>query len=399
VVADLVVAGAGPQALSLCCQLLQKRPRWRHRLRVLDPAGRWLSRWERQMQQFEIALLRSPSPHHPHPNPNALRSYAQLNQRSGQLEGPYGQPQTGLFNSFCQQVVEDFGLTSAVEPLALETISVASDAREPLQLSFSDGTQQKARHLVIATGPTAPVLPSWLSELPLRTIPRIALQHSQDVDLRAAGHLQDQTILIVGGGLTSAHLSLGAIKRGAKVELLLRRELRSKVFDADPGWLGPKYLNDFHRQTCWRHRFQSIQSARNGGSITPALVYAMRQEENRGRLRLHEHCQVQQAQWCKDHWVVTMQPDGSECHADRIWLATGHQGGVTHNPLTAQLQAQRPIELIDDWPVLAEDLRWPATTVHLMGALASLQIGPAARNLFGGREAARRISRALIKSR
>ncbi|MGC6482311.1 MAG: hypothetical protein ACON4T_01890 [Synechococcus sp.] len=67
--------------------------------------------------------------------------------------------------------------------------------------------------------------------------------------------------------------------------------------------------------------------------------------------------------------------------------------------MTAQLQAQRPIELIDDWPVLAEDLRWPSTTVHLMGALASLQIGPAARNLFGGREAARRISRALTKSR
>jgi lysine/ornithine N-monooxygenase len=235
VVADLVVAGAGPQALSLCCQLLQKRPRWRHRLRVLDPAGRWLSRWERQMQQLEIALLRSPSPHHPHPNPNALRSYAQLNQRSGQLEGPYGQPQTGLFNTFCQQVVEDFGLASAVEPLALDTISLGTDAREPLQLGFSDGTQQQARHLVIATGPNASVLPSWWRELPLGAIPRMALQHSQDVDLRAAGHLQDQTSLIVGGGLTSAHLSLGAIKRGAKVQLLVRRQLRSKLFDADPG--------------------------------------------------------------------------------------------------------------------------------------------------------------------
>jgi lysine/ornithine N-monooxygenase len=53
-VSDLVIAGAGPQALSLCCQLLQKRPYWRRRVRILDPSGRWLSRWERQMRQFEI---------------------------------------------------------------------------------------------------------------------------------------------------------------------------------------------------------------------------------------------------------------------------------------------------------------------------------------------------------
>ena len=73
-VAEMVIIGAGPQALSLCCLLLQKRPRWRRRLRIIDPSGRWLSCWQRQMQRFEIPRLRSPSPHHPHPNPNALRS-------------------------------------------------------------------------------------------------------------------------------------------------------------------------------------------------------------------------------------------------------------------------------------------------------------------------------------
>jgi hypothetical protein len=74
------------------------------------------------MRQFEIPWLRSPSPHHPHPNPNALRSYAYGCHRSGELEGPYGQPHTGLFNTFCMQVAEEFGLADAVEPLAVEAV-------------------------------------------------------------------------------------------------------------------------------------------------------------------------------------------------------------------------------------------------------------------------------------
>ena len=398
-VSDLVIAGAGPQALSLCCQLLQKRPYWRRRVRILDPSGRWLSRWERQMRQFEIPWLRSPSPHHPHPNPNALRSYAQRGQRSDELEGPYGQPHTGLFNTFCLQVIEEFDLANAVEPLTVESVELGQSQRDPLELTLSDGTQQEARHLVLATGPATPVLPSWMNELEDGAHPTSALQHSQDVDFGACADLDGQDILIVGGGLTSAHLCLGAIKRGARVILLIRRNLPSKPFDADPGWLGPKYLKDFQRETSWRQRLRSIQRARDGGSITPALLHALRQEQRSGRLALMEHCEVQQACWIDGRWCVQLQGDGGELFADRLWLATGHHGGVSRHPLAAQLQAQRPIHLVDDWPVLGEDLCWPETSVHLMGALASLQLGPAARNLYGGREAAKRICRSLIKSR
>ncbi len=71
--------------------------------------------------------------------------------------------------------------------------------------------------------------------------------------------------------------------------------------------------------------------------------------------------------------------------------------GVSQHPLVRQLQQQRPIKLVNDLPVLASDLSWPGNAVHVMGGLSALQIGPAARNLFGGREAAQRICRAVIK--
>ena len=125
-VAELVVVGAGPQALSLCCLLLQKRPRWRRRLRIIDPSGRWLSCWQGQMGRFEIPCLRSPAPHHPHPNPNALRSYAQERYRSQELEGPYGLPRTGLFSGFCQSVVEEFQVADQVQAVSLEEIHLGA---------------------------------------------------------------------------------------------------------------------------------------------------------------------------------------------------------------------------------------------------------------------------------
>ena len=395
-VAELVIVGAGPQALSLCCLLLQKRPRWRRRLRIIDPGGRWLNCWQRQMERFEVPCLRSPSPHHPHPNPSALRSYAQERCRNRELEGPYGLPRTGLFSEFCQRVVVDFQVADKVQPVSLEEIHLEAGRPGSLHLTLSDGSLIQAGRLVIATGPGEPMVPDWVRRIP-RPYPKEVLQHSRMIDLAACRELQGQHVLIVGGGLTSAHLALGAIKRGARVSLLCRRELRSKLFDTDPGWLGPKYLKAFRSEPCWRRRRQQVLAARDGGSITPRLTIALQREHRQGSLQTHEHCQVRQALWSAGQWRILCD-HGRSLLADRIWLATGHKLGVSLQPLLRQLQQQQQIELVDDWPVLSDDLRWPGTNVHLMGGLAALRLGPAARNLFGGREAARLVARAAVKA-
>jgi len=150
--AELVIAGAGPQALTLCCQLLQKRPQWRRQLRVLDPTGTWLSCWHSQMRRYEIPWLRSPSSHHPHPNPHALRRYAQERQRSLDLEGPYGLPHTSLFADFCRSVVADFQLGSHVQAASVQQIRLDQAGPASLEVTLSDGAVVAAHRLVIATG-------------------------------------------------------------------------------------------------------------------------------------------------------------------------------------------------------------------------------------------------------
>lgn len=395
--ADLVIAGGGPQALTLCALLLQKRPRWRRHLRVLDPSGRWLHRWQSQLDACGITTLRSPAPHHPHPNPGALRAFAHQQRRSHELEGPYGLPATVLFSAFCAQVVEAFDLQGQVEAASLVDVELPQGSRQPLQLQLSDGRQLPARRLVVATGPGPALLPEWVERIPPGH-PAAALQHSSGIDLTALPSLQGVRILIVGGGLTSGHLALGALARGASVLLLCRRQLREQPFDADPGWFGPNRLTPFRAEPCWRERQRQVLAARNGGSLTPQLAARLRQAMRAGQLQLQQHGEVAAARWLGHHWLVRCQ-GGQHHRVDRLWLATGHRQGVSTHPLLQRLQRQRPIACLDDWPVLPHDLRWPGTRIHVMGGLSALQLGPGARNLFGGREAAARIVAALRQDR
>ena len=393
--ADIVIVGAGPQALTLSCLLLQKRPQLHRRLRIIDPSGRWLSHWQRQMKRYEIPWLRSPSPHHPHPNPHALRDFAQSQRRSHQLEGPYGLPHTGLFWDFCCRVISDYRLEEGVRAASVETIRLPKLGSGLIELALSDGTTVSAGRLVIAAGNGAPQMPSWVREI-AGDHPSDALQHSDKISLPVLPQLRGQRILIVGGGLTSAHLALGALRRGALVHLLCRRTLKHKPFDADPGWLGPIHLKAFHAEPSMGQRHRQVLEARDGGSITPETATQLRQARREGALKLHEHCEVHAAQWNTAQWTVSC-TTGYCIEIERIWLATGHHLGVGQQPLLRQLQQQRPIELVNDWPLLAPDLSWPGSPLHVMGGLSALRIGPAARNLFGGREAAQRICRTVMK--
>jgi hypothetical protein len=70
--------------------------------------------------------------------------------------------------------------------------------------------------------------------------------------------------------------------------------------------------------------------------------------------------------------------------------------GRQPQPPFCQLQDHCPMELIHDRPILGSDLSWPGTPALVVGGLSALQIGPAARNQLGGREAAQRICRTVL---
>ncbi|MBW4502663.1 MAG: lysine N(6)-hydroxylase/L-ornithine N(5)-oxygenase family protein [Scytonema hyalinum WJT4-NPBG1] len=390
---NLAIIGAGPGALTLVTHLLQKRQTIRGKFLVFDKSGMWMSRWQQQFAALEIPHLRSPAVHHPDPNPFALRKFAE--SRSSELFPPYDLPGTQLFKDFCQDVIRRFSLQQQVIPLDVTRIEPEPHSIRPcLRLWLQDGQSIMARRVVLATGSSKPQIPEWLNQIE-SGYPQDRLCHSHSVDLRKL-HLMGERVLIVGGGLTSGHLAVGAISRGAKIHLMMRRQLQEKLFDAEPGWLGPKYLKGFFAQQDYQKRFDMIMQARNGGSMTPAMGMQMRREVRKGNLKIDENCQVLKAEWLGKSWRVKCS-DGSQYEYSRIWLSTGSKFDVTSETLLQEVLEAYPIKIVNGLPVLDEYLRVPGCELFLMGGLAALQVGPTARNLSGARMASEKIVPAIVK--
>ncbi|MGK7896780.1 MAG: FAD/NAD(P)-binding protein [Xenococcus sp. (in: cyanobacteria)] len=391
---DIAIVGAGVQALTLTTHLLQKSQKHYHKFLVFDPSQTWLSQWQQQFAAQQIPNLRSPAVHHPDPNPHQLRTFAK--DRHNELFPPYDRPGTKLFNDFCHEVIRRWKLADKVYPAkVIQIMPIKSGSRSRFQLALNTGETIIARKVVLATGSGKIQLPNWVENIP-SDYPSDRLCHSQQVNLNQI-NVSGEKILIIGGGLTSGHLAKGAINLGATVTLMTRKQLQEKIFDADPGWLGPKYLKGFHSQTDWSVRYQQIQQARNGGSMTPEIMLQLRKASHDGKVRIDECCQVSDLKWQDNLWQVSCL-DGSQHQVNRIWLATGTRFNATEHPLLQDVLETYPTEIVKGLPVLDEHLRLPKSNFFIMGGLAALRVGPVARNIGGGKMACQRIVPAIVKS-
>jgi hypothetical protein len=201
----------------------------------------------------------------------------------------------------------------------------------------------------------------------------------------STSELLGQDILIVGGGLTSAHLCHRAASRGCnKVTLVSRRKLKVKQFDLDLKWLGwrhrPTAISNFLSDKDLKSRLNVIREARGGGSVTPEAHVMIQAEAKAGRLDLL--CdEVIGAEYISRKWHCDFE-SGETRQFDQIWLATGSVMDATKQPILSKLLVDCPIDIIGGLPALHPSLRWRIDCpVFVMGAFAALQLGPDALNL------------------
>ncbi|OKH15102.1 FAD/NAD(P)-binding protein [[Limnothrix rosea] IAM M-220] len=390
---DIAVVGAGMHSLTLVLHLLKKRPKWRKRIKVFDPHGQWLTCWHHQFAAQAIPHLRSPAVHHPHPDPFALRRFAE--KRAQELFPPYDLPGTKLFADFCQAAIAEFKIEEQIVSAAVTDLEPPTGNQRKFTLNLKHGDPWQARRVVLATNRTQRQLPDWLETIET-PYPADRLCHSDQVDLRGL-YLRGERIIVVGGGLSTGHLALGAIARHGKVTVIARRAFQEKLFDADAGWMGPKYLKGFHAEPDWEKRLGMVLNARDGGSLTPTVMRKLRQAARQGAVTLKPDCQIATAQWRGDHWQLYCD-NGEIIEGDRLWLATGSRFHLDAEPLLGKIQEHYPQKSIQGFPLLDQYLRWQGCDLFLMGGLAALQVGPTARNISGARMACDHLVPALTKS-
>ena len=191
---------------------------------VVDPSGEWMSSWNRQFEWLEIEVLRSPLVHHPGPSVDALASFlAEKRLKRSGLR--YDQPTTTSFRAFTDHLVEEAGLP---QPMGVGSSSVTAEAGGGLRVETGSGVVVADR-LVVATNPHLRSIPTWVWSLCGRS--RGEMSFAEDVDFGSVGDLSGQQVVVVGGGTTAGHLAIGAMRRGATVDLVARRPLETRSFD------------------------------------------------------------------------------------------------------------------------------------------------------------------------
>lgn len=353
-------------------------------LQVLDPSGAWLTAWRDRFRRQDIPHLRSPAVHHPHPDPFALLG---AEGRDGLVpSGGTKLPTTVRFERFVDELVEQFGLTEAVDANAVRSLDVDGAGRA--LLTCEDGTVRRPERVVLCTNARLPVVPPALS--PWTDDPRVLGTDRADVQRTEPG----SRVTVVGGGLSAAHLALGAARRGALVTLLTRRRLTVRRFDTHPSWLGPKKRRPFEAEPDPARRRQAIDHARGGGSVPPRIHRELVGCVDAGRIDLRQRVELLRVEEVRDELQLRLD-DGTTGRADGVLYATGGAVDVSQDPLCAPLLASNPVAVARGLPVLDPDLRWPGTNVHLIGFVAALTLGPTAGNLIGHRRAALRIAAGL----
>ena len=380
---ETCIAGAGPHGLATALHLKQVDPLTD--VTVIDHSDEWLASWNQQFERAEINTLRSPIVHHPSPNPYALTDFVTRNDlsRSGL---PYDPPTTEAFSDFCTEIIAEADLAP---PLPAIPESLRSDHKS-VELRTSVGII-RAENLIIATNPHQRVIPQWTWNL----IGHQAglLEHALDVNLPGMPELSGQRIAIIGGGLTAAHLARNAALKGATATIIARRPLQIRDFDTEPGWLGPKYLNNYQAESDAGQRIQTAKAARNGGSIPGWMHDSLISPTKGGSIEILDSTEVLSAHTTSPKGCVLHLNINEKIYSDQVWLATGTQS--TFDTVRWLQPILDDIPIIDGFPLVDQSLRLGPHPIFVMGRAATFALGPAAGNLWGARHAARRITTAI----
>ncbi|MEE8603018.1 FAD-dependent oxidoreductase [Euzebya tangerina] len=377
-----LVVGAGPAGMSVAVHLALTDPDAvrRDEFAVIDPAGRWLATWDAQMAAQRIEHLRSPVVHHPHPSPFALVRSVDQDRDLRRSDGLHV-PTTTAFARFCTDVLEECRLTNAVIGVRAVGAQLESDA---VAVRLANDVTIRAERVVVATNPRRQVLPQWLEQVPPEHV------HPNG---RLGENLSGRRILIVGGGLSAAHLTFGAAAGGADVALLARRPFVERRMDVHPTWLGPIRMGAFDAAD-FATRHELADEARGGGSMPAWAAKQLRVMSREGAVRLYEDDQVDMVLDVDGQTIVRSRA-GRALPIDEVWPAFGGLSDIRVDGVLGDIADQSPLPLHGGLPALSADLRWGSVPVWVAGAVAALQIGPVAGNLFGHREAGRRIATAL----
>lgn len=383
---DWLIIGGGIHGVHLACVLLAKAGVAPERLRILDPHERLLARWETCTATTGMEFLRSTAVHHVALDPHDLWHYA---RRHGFGEhaflGRYQRPALDLFCDHSRAQIAAAGL----DRLHVRGRASGLHRTETGWAVESDQGCLAARRVLLAISVTEqPRWPAWAATLRAAGGP---VWHLYEPGFQRDVLPHGAVLAVIGGGISAVQVALAlAYNAPGRVTLLMRHPLRVTDFDSPPGWLGPKNLRGFLAEPNLERRRAMIAGARQPGSVPDDVARSLRRAEQQGLLQVRRD-QVQRALLRSDGAVDLELTEGT-LRVGGVLLATGFEQHRPGGPWLDAAIAAYDLPLAPcGYPRVDRALRW-APGLYVTGALAELELGPAARNIAGARHAGERLA-------
>ncbi|MDT7801424.1 MAG: hypothetical protein QOI78_4857 [Actinomycetota bacterium] len=386
--ADVVIVGAGPAGLAVASAL------WHHGVRdvvVLDRDGRPCGRFFDRVDRLGQRVLRSPYEHHPGVEGYRdceLLDFARLHwSRLTDVErreirmaqaGHRSVVPVDVFEAYCDHLVTSHHVAERTWQASVREVLPTAEAVTVRANRFT----VTAPHVVLCLGEERRPAPEawWGGGTPPRGV------SYWDDPVPAGGHRR----IVVGAGLTAAHLLTASLEAGHEVHWVVREtEERYQCADVNSSFFRPEGRARFdgvdragRLELMGRHRRASIMF-----EFRPRL----RQAEAEGRLVVHRGESVKEV-GDGSSGVVCRLESGHLIEADSAVLALGTTPSIGGGLLPPDVVAER-----DGWPALDErTLGYTrAPRVSVVGAAAGLVLGPAARNIDGHRVATARVAASI----
>lgn len=383
--ADVVIVGAGPAGLAVAAAL------WHLGVRdvvILDrherPCGRFFDRVDVLRQR----VLRSPYEHHPGVegyHDCELVDFARLNwarltaveRREIRMSqsGHRSVVPVDVFEAYCRHVAT---LHEVYDRLWQVSVRVVQP--EPHGVAVGgDGFEVHGRYAVLCTGEERRPPPGhWWRE----AAPAPNVTHWDQPVPDGSGPL-----VVVGAGLTAAHLISNALRDGRRVDWVLRTEERYQCSDVNASFFRAEGRARFDGVP-WEDRLTLMRQQRRA-SVMFEFQPLLRQAEADGQLAVHRGRDVTSITGSDDGSTVVELGDGTRVAGEHAVLALG----TIFSP-GGWLLPTRVVNARDGWPDLDErSLCYRrAPRVFTVGATAGMVLGPAARNIDGHRVATARVA-------
>ena len=395
----ITIIGGGIHGVSIAMRLLREAPTAARHLAIVDRHPQPLTQWRCKTERQGMTFLRSPAVHHISSDALGIVEYAERHNRTSELAPPYSQPSTQLFWDFCNSTLAE--LEQHRVYYQFEVAKLRWDrgtGKFPFRL-ISEGSEGfRSRCVVLAIGvDDCAYVPAeflqWRCQYPDRIL------HASEFSVEYQdGQNSEESVVIVGGGLTAGTLARSLSERGHSVALIARKQLKTEQFDFPPIWLGPKALAEFASQTDFQRRYEIIQQNRGEGSITPDIMEALMDDSS---IKVYPETRVQN--------IVSAGEDdpaqglnittnrGNIVNVSRIILATGYQFNLRRYGFLRELIAQHRVPLVCGLPRLDADLQlYPVENLFGSGTIAQLQVGPASGNIAGASLAYERLREKLL---